>query len=139
MAAVTAVLVGFVFVCIVFPRLVRVHAQFYAAFAVLVVSMAMQAFTLAPLQWLAALGNVAAFVLLVLATGGLSLRELSGEFARAFDAIGRGDRQENVIVPLSGEQPATREEPPPPRQAIDPQQPAARRRKGDDEGSIPLE
>lgn len=140
MAPVTAVLVGFVFVCIVYPRLVRVHAQFYAALAVLVGAMVLQAFTLPPLQWLAALGNVAAFVLLVLATGGLSLKELTGEFARAFETIRREGQDQSVIVPLTGEKPPVKDgDQPPPRYVIDSPQPDAGRKKSDDEGAIPLE
>ena len=148
MDGVTTAMVGFIFVCIIFPRLVRHSAQFYAAFGLIVLMLLLGSlagifnsdkfwqFTRA----VSGLLQLTSLVLLVLATGGLSLNELAGEFKGAFDAIRQGpDAGKSVIVPLTGERPKPREPaeeevrtvhtiqtPPPPA-------------RPEDSGSIPLE
>src|ERR1044072_4600633 len=47
--------------------------------------------------------KISSFVLLVLATGGLSLKELTGEFRNAFGVIRRGECDKEVIIPLSNQ------------------------------------
>lgn len=113
MEGIVTAIVGFIFVCIVFPRLVRNKTQFYAAFGMVVLILFF--WTLA-----AVIGNdrfnrvigamnglltLGAFVMLVLATGGLSLGELTGEFKDAFEVIRRGESEKEVIIPLSSQQP----------------------------------
>ena len=157
MEGVTTALVGFIFVCIIFPRLVRNHAQFYAAFVMIALMLLLASlagmFNSAGFSRfanaVAGLLQLAAFVLLVIATGGLSLRDLAGEFKEAFDAIRSGpDANKPVIVPLTGERPRPRaadddaaevrtvhtiETPP----AAAP--PAPPQRRPEDSGAIPLE
>jgi hypothetical protein len=52
--------------------------------------------------------TIAALVLIVLATGGLSLKDLAGEFKSAIEVIRRGESDKEVIVPLTGETPKAR-------------------------------
>ena len=161
MDGITAAMVGFIFVCIIFPRLVKHTAQFYAAFGLIVIMMLLASlglifgsekftrFTLA----IGGLMQVASLLLLVLSTGGLSIGELAGEFKGAFEAIRNGpDTHKPVIVPLTGERPKPRtvdddieaarvvhtiETPAGGVPPVAPPPPAPRR--PDDPGAIPLE
>jgi hypothetical protein len=155
MDGVTTAMVGFIFVCIIFPRLVRSSTQFYAAFGLIVLMLLLASlagifnsdkfwqFTRA----VSGLLQLTALVLLVLATGGLSINELAGEFKGAFDAIRHGpDAGKPTIVPLTGAQPRVRDEDDEARPVhtietppggVPPVPPAPRR--PDDSGTIPLE
>jgi hypothetical protein len=158
MEGVTTAIVGFIFVCIIYPRLVRNHPQFYTAFALVVLMLFFTSIARminSEKFWTFVGGvngllQVAALVLLVLSTGGLSLRELTGEFRNAFEVIRRGESEKEIIVPLTGEMPKSRrrdvefDEPVPAPQTIDvppgsppPPPPAAKR--PEDSASIPLE
>jgi hypothetical protein len=90
--------------------------------------------------------QLASLVLLVMATGGLSINELAGEFKGALDAIRQGpDAGKPVIVPLTGAQPKARAEEDEVRPvhtietpgAVSVTPPAPKR--PEDSGSIPLE
>src|SRR5581483_1441814 len=109
MQGVTAAIVGFIFLCVAFPRLVRNKTQFYAAvFAVVAIilfdalayigsgSPGLRVFCYA----MAALLQILAIVVLILATGGQSLGELSGEMGRAFEVIRRGEEEKEIIIPI---------------------------------------
>jgi len=161
MDGITAAMVGFVFVCIIFPRLVKHTAQFYAAFGLIILMMVLaslaaifgsEKFT----RFAFAVGGlmqVASLLLLGRSTGGLSIGELAGEFKGAFEAIRRGpDSDRTVIVPLTGERPKGRsvdddieaarvvhtiETPPEGVPPVVP--PAAAPRRPEDTGAIPLE
>jgi hypothetical protein len=116
MGAITAIIVAFIFVCILFPRLVKHHAQFYTAFGLVLISMLL--WTIATMfgsegfgRFIAVMDGfltIAALVMIVLATGGLSLKDLAGEFKSAIEVIRRGDSDKEVIVPLTGEMPKPR-------------------------------
>jgi hypothetical protein len=116
MNAIPAIIVAFVFVCILFPRLVKHHAQFYTAFGLILITMLL--WTIAtmfgnpPFERFISVMNgfltIAALVLIVLATGGLSLKDLAGEFKSAIEVIRRGESDKEVIVPLTGEMPRPR-------------------------------
>ena len=157
MDGITTAMVGFIFVSIIFPRLVKHAAQFYAAFGLIVLMMLLASvagifnndgfyrFSRAT----GGLMQVASLVLLVLSTGGLSVGELAGEFKGAFDAIRHGPQSDKpVIVPLTGERPKPRaadaEEVRPvhtintPADGVPPVVPPPPRR-ADDTGAIPLE
>jgi len=128
MEGVVGVLMLFIFVCIGFPKMVKNRPQFYAAFMLVA-----GAVLLNVLAWVfgspwgsgddhspsgffklmyvfIGISEVAAFVLLVLATGGLSIGELTGELANTIEVIRRGE-DKPVIVPLRGEQPKRKAEP----------------------------
>lgn len=109
MQGVTAAIVGFIFLCVAFPRLVRNKTQFYAAvFAVVAVilfdalayigasSAGLRVFCYA----MVALLQIMAIVVLILATGGQSLGQLSGEMGRAFEVIRRGEEEKEIIIPI---------------------------------------
>ena len=110
--------VGFIFVCIIFPKIVKTKPQFYMAFGVTLIILALNvmanllavgsmrtfAIILRDVLW------IVDFILLVLATGGLSLHELTGELKGAYEVMRRGDDVKTVIVPLTGEVPKSREE-----------------------------
>lgn len=155
MNGITAIIVAFIFVCILFPRLVKHHAQFYTAFGLVLISMFLE--TLAVMFGSVGFGRfvtvmnglltIVSLVLIVLATGGLSLKDLAGEFKNAIEVIRRGESDKEVIVPLTGEMPKPRrqaeEESPRHVETIDtpvshPTAPAPRV-AGDSSTSIPLE
>jgi hypothetical protein len=112
MEGVTAAIVAFLFVCIVFPTIVKNKPQYYAAFAAIVAvillgglmavihSGAFIAFGV----FMTAVLQVAAMILLVLSAGGLTFRQFAGEVSEAIEVIRRGETQKEVIIPLSGQQ-----------------------------------
>jgi hypothetical protein len=116
MGLIPAIIVAFIFVCILFPRLVKHHAQFYTAFGLVLISMLL--WTIAMMfdspgftRFISVMDGfltIAALVLIVLATGGLSLKDLAGEFKSAIEVIRRGESDKEVIVPLTGEMPKPR-------------------------------
>jgi len=118
MEGVTTALVAFIFACVIFPHLVKNKTQFYGAFAAvigiillhslntMVNSIGFQVFAGA----LTGVLQVGALVLLFLAAGGITLKELGSEMGRAYEVIRRGEHEKTVIVPLSGEMPKSREE-----------------------------
>jgi hypothetical protein len=151
MEGITTACVAFIFVCIIFPRLVRHHPQFYTAFGLIVLMLFFLSIArifnneklYSFIGGLNGLLQVVAFILLVLATGGLSLRELTGEFRNAFEVIRRGESDKEIIVPLTGEMPKPRKRDVAPAPDTDtdapPPPPAATPRRPEDSASIPLE
>jgi hypothetical protein len=130
MEGVTTAIVAFLFVCVVFPTLVKNKPQYYAAFAAIILiillwgsefvinSGAFRAFAL----FMICVLQVAALILLVLSVGGLTWRELRSEVTEAIEVIRRGETQKEVIVPLRGDAPVTAKadplSPPPPKMTI---------------------
>ena len=118
MEGVTTALVAFIFACVIFPHLVKNKTQFYGAFAAVIAiivlhslntminSVGFQVFAGA----LTGILQVCALVLLFLAAGGITLKELGSEMGRAYEVIRRGENEKTVIVPLSGEMPKPRGE-----------------------------
>jgi hypothetical protein len=49
-----------------------------------------------------------ALLLLVLCVGGLTVRELAGDMAKAYEVIRRGETEKEVIIPLTEQVPAPR-------------------------------
>src|SRR3954470_14925723 len=99
MNPINAIIAAFIFVCILFPRLVKHHAQFYTAFGLILIMMLL--WTIAMMfnspgftQFISVMDGfltIAALVMIVLATGGLSIKDLAGEFKTAIEVIRRGD------------------------------------------------
>ena len=128
MHGVTAAIVAFIFVCIVFPNIVRVKAQFYAALGmvcgmilldalgVMVNGMEWKGLRVFAYAGVAGL-QIGSIMMLFLACGGLSWNELTDEMRDALETIRRSENR-NVIVPLTGEQPKPREEKAPDRIVI---------------------
>jgi hypothetical protein len=154
MEGIIAVIVAFIFVCILFPKLVRNHTQFYAAFGmvllvILLDTLAMMFATGVSFGRFVAVCNgfltAASLLMMVMATGGLSLKDLTGEFKSAIEVIRRGEEQKEVIVPITGQMPKPRRREPVAMEeervvhTIEtPPAPAPERKAGDSPG-IPLE
>jgi hypothetical protein len=153
MEGIIAVIVAFVFICILFPRIVRHTTQFYASFGLVLLILLLVA--LAAMfesggfsRFVTVVDSfltIAALLLIVMATGGLSLKDLTGEFTKAIEVIRRGESDKEIIVPLTGEMPKPRRRPEASSEErvvhpIDaPVAPPAPERKGPDSSSIPLD
>lgn len=104
--------VAFIFVCIIYPRLVKNRPQFYFGFLAIVVTLFLHVLgaifgAVEFARFIHAFSGLlllVAFVLLVLATGGLSLRELSGEIRGAIEVVRRGETEREIIIPRSAQQ-----------------------------------
>ena len=125
----TTPLIAFLFVCLIFPKIVRNRAQFYISFGLLVLILVLNVVArIFPndkfvyfLSVVVEVLRLLVFILLVLCAGGLSLHELTGEVFRSFEVMRRGDTEKTVIIPLSGQKPRAREteeDKPPPREEI---------------------
>jgi uncharacterized membrane protein len=120
MEGVTTALVAFIFVCVIYPRIVKNRPQFYAALAAVIAiillhslgamlkdSAGFQVFSGA----LVGLLQAGAILLLFLSAGGITLKELGSDMARAYEVIRRGEEEKEVIIPIGGEQPKPRSQP----------------------------
>jgi hypothetical protein len=138
MQGVTTAIVGFIFVCLVYPHIVKHRAQFYSAIGLVLLAILFDAIghiatgsALIPVMYvLSALVQIITILILVLCVGGLSVRGLAGEVANAVEVIRRGETKP-VLVPLRGEQPRSREEPAP--------APSEPQKVRPDDSPIPLE
>ena len=111
---VTTAIVAFCFVCVIFPHLVKNKTQFYAGFTaillvILIHSFAVMLYNSAGFQVFAGaatcLLQIVAIVTLFLCAGGITLKQLGADMARAYEVIRRGEEEKTVIVPISGEMP----------------------------------
>jgi hypothetical protein len=116
MQGVTTALVAFIFFCVVFPERVKNRPQFYAALGLICGIIILDALgysiggKFAVLVYFAdAFMQVGAILLLFLAAGGITWRELGSDMAHAFEVIRRGGEEKEVIIPLTGQQPRPRE------------------------------
>ena len=116
---VTTVLVAFLFVCLVFPSIVRHKQQFYGALAAVVGILLLHTLGLIvvesdklglPVAVFTGLLQIVALLLLVLCVGGLTTRQLAGDMSRAYEVMRRGETTKETIIPI-GEQARTRAEP----------------------------
>lgn len=106
MEGVTTAIVAFLFVCIVFPSVVRNRAQFYAALAMTlaiiflhsIAALAGNADFYRVVGGLVGLLQVGAIVMLILGAGGLSPREIADDAIRSFEVIRRGESEKEVII-----------------------------------------
>jgi hypothetical protein len=114
---VTTVLVAFLFVCLIFPSIVKHRSQYYAAMMAIIIVIALHALALMFRQSVAlvvaaavftAVLQIIALLLLVLSVGGLTVRQLAGDMARAYEVMRRGETKKEVIIPI-GEQAGRRE------------------------------
>ena len=118
MEGVTTAIVAFLFVCVVFPNLVKNKPQWYAALGAIVVVIFFNALRFAFAEsvgllrftgFITGILQIGAILLLILSTGGLSPRELAGEMKRAYEVIRRGGEEKEIIIPITGEQPRPQE------------------------------
>src|SRR5688572_4551996 len=120
MEGVTTAIVAFIFVCVVYPNIVKHKTQFYAAFIALLVIILLHSLNImfgresAGFQVFAGavtgLLQLGAILLLFMSCGGVSLRDIAGEMANVVEVIRRGEEEKTVIVPLSGEMPKPRQQ-----------------------------
>lgn len=118
MEGVTTAIVAFIFACLIWPHLVKNKPQFYSALALVLVVILFDAIghmekspgALHSVMYvLAAIVQMLAILLLVMCVGGLTPRELAGEFADTLHAVHHGE-DKPVLVPLTGQMPKPREE-----------------------------
>jgi hypothetical protein len=108
MEGILAAVIGFVFVCAIFPQLVKNRQQFYGALGLVLVVMVLQGVAL--LLNIEGLARVftglnliilpAAVLLLFLSAGGITWGGLAGEMKGAFEVIRRGETEKEVIIPI---------------------------------------
>jgi hypothetical protein len=111
---VTTVIVAFLFVCLAMPQLVKNKTQYYAALVCVLLVILLHAlsmmligsrsFVVVAAVFTGVL-QIIAIIALVLCAGGLTVRQLGGEIAGAYEVIRRGEEEKEVIVPLSGQTP----------------------------------
>lgn len=120
MDGVKTAIIGFIFVCIILPHLIKNRPQYFMAVVVFLVGMLFNllAFMFAGAETsllnprgfvklclvVDGVCQIAAVVLLFLAAGGMTIGQLAGEFGRAYEVMRRGEDRKTVIVPLSGQQ-----------------------------------
>src|SRR5690606_27511422 len=109
MQGVTTAIIGFIFVCIIWPHLVKNRPQFYAALGALIAiilldslarminSVGFGVFTYVFIGLL----QVGAILLLILSAGGVTPRELFSDMGRAIEVIRRGEEEKEIIIPRS--------------------------------------
>lgn len=137
-------LVAFILACLIFPTIVKNKQQYYAAIVAVLIGLLLNALGVIFAKYefanvargIGALVQIATFILLILATGGLRFKELASDM---IEVMRRGDEGKEVIIPLSQQQapvaprgPAA--EPPRQRYNLDEDKP-----KPDQSGSLPLE
>jgi hypothetical protein len=116
MEGVTTAIVAFIFVCIVYPTLVKVRPQFYGAFAAILLVILMDSFARMiggkaedAAYAVTGLLQIAAIVLLFMSCGGLTVKELAADIGKTIEVVRRGGEKETIIVPLRGDQPRQRD------------------------------
>ncbi len=158
MAGVQTAIIGFIFVCLIFPSIIKNKAQFYWALIATLLGMFLQ--SLAVMFSHPAIGadqvvemggfwrtcnalnvflDIFAVVALVLAAGGLTPRQLATDLSRAYEVMRRGETETTTIIPIPGQQRLPEEDDEdqrPLRYALDDPVPAPPKK---DPGSIPLE
>jgi hypothetical protein len=108
MAGVTTALVAYILLAQAFPSLLKNRAQYYLAFAAILLIIFLDAVTvvaprgafIAFIYFVTAVLQMAAMVFLLLAAGGMSAGELSGDIGQVIEVIRRGGTKKEVIVPL---------------------------------------
>lgn len=121
MQGVTTAIVAFIFFCVIFPERVKNRPQFYASLGLIAIIILLDALSMivpsAGFRGFAYLSiavlQVGAILILFMAAGGLSWKELKGEMGNAYEVIRRGEEEKEIIIPLTGQQPKVKEDVPP--------------------------
>lgn len=108
MDGVITAIVGFIFVCIIFPRLIRNRTQYFIAIAIVLATLVLQSVaTMAGhdgfwrlVRGLSILFEAVTVALLVMCAGGLSIGKFAGEMGSAIEVLRRGEEEKEVIIPL---------------------------------------
>src|SRR2546423_997018 len=112
MDGVTTAIVAFILACVIFPHVIKNKPQYYGALACVLLIILLGALNMMVgavgftrvVYVMTALLQIGAIVLLILSAGGLSVKDLAGDLAGAFEVVRRGGDKE-IIVPLRGEMP----------------------------------
>ena len=107
---VTIAIVAFLLACFVFPQTIKFRTQFYAAFfitvgIILLATLRLMLYKVSPtahvvMSVMIGLLQVATMLLLVLASGGMTLGKLTEEMKSSYEVIRRGEEEKEVIVPI---------------------------------------
>jgi len=145
MQGVTTALVAFIFVCLIFPHLVKNRTQFYIGLILVLTVMLLDALGMIFggegfgkfCYGMGAVFQIVAVFLMFLSAGGLTWGELGGEMKRAIEVIRRGEEEKEIIIPLSGQVPKAKDESeePAPRIELNDPKPQAK----SDSSSLPVE
>ncbi len=121
MEGVTTAIVAFIFVCVIYPNLVKHKTQFYGAFVSVLLIILLHSLNMmfgeksAGFQVAAGaftgLLQIVAIVMLFMGCGGVGVKQLAGEMARAYEVMRRGEEEKTIIIPIGGEQPRPRQQP----------------------------
>lgn len=107
MQGVIAACVGFIFISVIFPQVIRNRPQFYAALGIILLSLLLQglAITIGSAAFtrivigLTTIGVAASVLLLFLASGGITWGGLASEMKGAIELMRRGSTEKEVIIP----------------------------------------
>jgi hypothetical protein len=113
MEGITTAIVAFIFVCVIYPHLVKNRPQFYGGFAAILLVILIQSIskmidpekTLGVAAGITGLLQIAAILLMYMSCGGLSVIDLASDIGKTIEVVRRGGEKETIIVPLRGEQP----------------------------------
>jgi hypothetical protein len=128
MQEITAALTAFILLSLAFPALIKNRPQFYCALAGVLLIIFLdaighvvrsEAFD-AVIYFFCAIIQMGSLILLVLAAGGMTVGEFRKEIEETIEVVRRGETSSEVIVPLTGEKPASRSPDAPPRPPISP-------------------
>jgi len=117
MEGVITAIVAFIFTCIVFPRLVKNRPQYYGALALILLAIFLDALSVTldkgTFRGFVTIADaiivIVSIALLMLATGGLSARDLAADIGKTIEVVRRGGEKETIIVPMS-EKPLSEDE-----------------------------
>lgn len=108
MQGVTTAIIGFLLLALAFPQIIKRSAQYYLAVAAVLIIILLDA--LARLVGSVSFDRVAylfvavcqilGVILLILATGGLSARDLVANLARGYEVLRRGEDEVETIIPV---------------------------------------
>jgi hypothetical protein len=104
---------GFLLVCLILPQIIKNRHQYYAALVLFITGLlflVLAEISSNPLGgfWrfctvVDSVLDIMAFILLVMAAGGLTVRQLGGDLARAYEVMRRGETEKTVIIPRPGQ------------------------------------
>src|SRR5690349_21707123 len=117
---VSTAIVGFIFVCIVMPQLIKNKSQYYMAVVMVLLSLLLRSLVyifhadpaggfVSFVNGFCVLLQALSILVLIMAAGGLSASELAGNLSEAVEVFRHGE-DEPVVIPLSGKR-VVRKEP----------------------------
>lgn len=124
MEGVTTAIVAFIFVCLIWPHIVKNKPQYYGALALVlliilfgaIAQMAIGRGLWRVMYVLIAVAQILSILLLVMSIGGLTARQLRSEMMDTVQTLRHGGQEKPMEVPRTSQTPKPGEEPiaPPP-------------------------